>query len=111
MVVATGLKIDLDSIKGLREAMGKEGVCTNYSYEFVNKTAEFFKSFKGKRKLEELIFLGGVGIFTYPDTAVKCGGAPMKIMWLFDDYLRRHGLRDKSKVVYTTPGIFRTFLI
>lgn len=38
-----------------REAIGKDGVCTNYSYDYVGKTWEFLKNFKG-----------GNMIFTYP---------------------------------------------
>jgi sulfide:quinone oxidoreductase len=93
MVVATGVELNWDKIKGLKDAMGKNGVCTNYSYQFVDATWKFFQSFRG-----------GVGIFTSPDTPVKCGGAPMKIMWLFEDYCRRQGIRDKSTIIYALPA-------
>ena len=38
-----------------------------------------------------------------PNTAVKCGGAPQKIMYLADDAFRRRGVRSKAKVVFATP--------
>lgn len=47
MVVATGVELDWDRIKGLKETIGKNGVCTNYSYDYVDKTWEFLKNFKG----------------------------------------------------------------
>jgi NADPH-dependent 2,4-dienoyl-CoA reductase/sulfur reductase-like enzyme len=93
MVVATGIELDLNKIKGLKEAIGKDGVCTNYSYDYVGKTWEFLKNFKG-----------GNMIFTYPDTPIKCGGAPQKIMWLSEDYLRRYGMRDNAQIFFVTPA-------
>jgi hypothetical protein len=35
----------------------------------------------------------GNAIFTQPAGAIKCGGAPQKIMWLAEDYWRREGGR------------------
>lgn len=32
-------------------------------------------------------------IFTQPSTAVKCGGAPQKIMWLAEEHVRQRGTR------------------
>jgi len=93
MVVAVGLELDWNKIKGLKENMGKNGVTTNYSYDFVNKTWEFMQSLKK-----------GTAIFTFPDTPVKCGGAPQKIMWLAESYWRKNGIRDNIDVVFASPG-------
>jgi sulfide:quinone oxidoreductase len=43
-----------------------------------------------------------------PPPPIKCAGAPQKIMYLADDYWRRSGVRDKTKIVYVagTPSIF-----
>ena len=76
LVVAPGIQIDWDKIKGLPESLGKDGVCSNYSYEYVDKTWEFIKTFKG-----------GNAVFTHPSTPIKCGGAPQKIAYLADDAL------------------------
>ena len=38
-----------------------------------------------------------------PNTAVKCGGAPQKIMYLADDAFRRQGVRDRTKIVFASP--------
>lgn len=34
-------------------------------------------------------FKGGNAVFTFPNTPVKCAGAPQKIMYLSDAYLRK----------------------
>jgi len=98
LVVAPGLKMDYDKVKGLKEAMGKDGVCTNYGFKNVESTWKFLQEFKG-----------GKALFTFPGGGpIKCPGAPQKIMWLADHYLRKNGLREKSEVIYAaaSPGIF-----
>ena len=91
LVVAPGIQIDLDGIEGLKETMGKNGVCSNYVDP--NYTWKCLKDFKG-----------GNMIFTQPTTPIKCGGAPQKIMYLADEHLRKTGIRDKTKVIFATPG-------
>ncbi len=97
LVVAAGIQIDWDKIKGLPEAIGKDGVCSNYSYETVESTWEFIRNFKS-----------GNAIFTQPATPIKCGGAPQKICYLAEDYFRKEGIRDKANVTFVTatPTIF-----
>jgi sulfide:quinone oxidoreductase len=68
-------------------------VCSNYSYQTVNSTWDNIRNFKG-----------GKAIFTQPAGAVKCGGAPQKICYLAEDYLRRAGIRDKCEVTFTAAG-------
>jgi sulfide:quinone oxidoreductase len=97
LVVAAGLQLYWDKIPGLRESLGKGGVCSNYSYETVASTWEAVRNFKG-----------GTAVFTHPSGAVKCGGAPQKIMYLAEEHFRRAGVRDKSRVVFAAamPNIF-----
>lgn len=91
LIVAPGLQMDLDGIEGLREALETDSVCSNYIDPL--KTWEIIKNFKG-----------GNALFTQPATPIKCGGAPQKIMYLADDYFRKSGVRDKTEVIYATPG-------
>lgn len=93
LVVAPGIQINWGQIKGLKEALGEDGVCSNYSYEHVDKTWQFIREFKG-----------GTAIFTHPNTPIKCGGAPQKVMYLADDHFRKAGVRDGSKVIFATAG-------
>lgn len=93
LVVAAGIQIDWHKIKGLKESIGKNGVCSNYSYDYVNSTWESLRNFKG-----------GNAIFTAPNTPIKCGGAPQKIMYLADDYFRKNKVRSKSKVMFVSGG-------
>ncbi len=97
LVVCPGVTIQWDAIKGLKESVGRDGVCSNYSYETVGSTWESIRNFRG-----------GTAIFTHPSGAVKCGGAPQKICYLAEDHFRRVGIRDKCRVVFCAalPKIF-----
>lgn len=97
LVVAPGIQLDWGKVKGLKEVLGKDGVCSNYSYDVVDKTWEFIRGFQG-----------GDAIFTFPLGGVKCGGAPQKIMYLADDAFRRQGVRERSRITFASasPSIF-----
>jgi len=97
LVVAAGIQIDWDKVKGLKEALGKDGVCSNYSYDTVESTWENIRNFKG-----------GKAIFTQPKPPIKCAGAPQKIMYLADDYFRQAGVREKTGITFASGfgGIF-----
>jgi len=87
LVVAPGLTINYGSIKGLPEALADPSapVSSIYGYDSVSKV------FGTIQKLEK-----GNAIFTQPAGAIKCAGAPQKIMWLALDHWKRAGLYDPS---------------
>ncbi|KAI8061160.1 hypothetical protein BC940DRAFT_310455 [Gongronella butleri] len=91
LVVAAGIQINWDQVKGLKEALGKDGVTSNYSSESVQKTYPFIQDFKG-----------GNAVFTFPNTPLKCPGAPTKITFLAEEAFRLNGVRDKTNVIYNT---------
>lgn len=93
LVVAPGIQIDWDKVQGLKDAIGKDGVCSNYAYEYVDKTWEFIRNCKS-----------GNAIFTQPNTPIKCGGAPQKIMYLADDAFRKAGVRERTKVIFASAA-------
>lgn len=93
LVVAPGIQLNWKEIKGLEETLGKNGVCSNYSYQTAPYTFECIKNFKG-----------GKAIFHSPNTPVKCGGAPHKIMYLAADYFRKHRLPDNADIQLWSGG-------
>ena len=56
LVLAPGIQINWSLIKGLQESLGKDGVCSNYAYQYAPYTWETIEKFQG-----------GTAIFTYPD--------------------------------------------
>jgi sulfide:quinone oxidoreductase len=91
LVVCPGIKLDIDAMPGLREALATDHVCSNYIDP--EKTLRVLKAFKG-----------GNAVFTQPSTPIKCGGAPQKAAYMSDEFLRKSGVRDKTNLVFATPG-------
>ena len=91
LVVAPGLVYDMSLVPGLGEVLDKDVVCSNYTDP--KHTWEVLRNFKG-----------GTALFTQPTTPIKCGGAPQKIMYLAESYFRKSGVRNKTNVVFATPG-------
>lgn len=97
LVVCPGLQLDWDKISGLKETIGKNNVCSNYSAETVDYTWECIKNLES-----------GTALFTQPPMPIKCAGAPQKIMYLAADRFRKKGILDKFTVEFCTagPGMF-----
>ncbi|XP_012274037.1 sulfide:quinone oxidoreductase, mitochondrial [Orussus abietinus] len=99
MIVAMGLQLYWDKIPGLVEGLQNPDsqVCSIYGPDTVSDV--FIKIQKTR---------DGTAVFTFPNTAVKCPGAPQKIAYIAEDFWRKHNMRDKINVVYNTalPVIF-----
>ncbi len=93
LVVATGLKLDWNKIKGVEGNLGKDGICSIYQFEDAEKTAQMIASFKG-----------GSAIFTMPPVPIKCAGAPQKIMYLAEEIFQKNGIRSQSRVSFAVAG-------
>lgn len=91
LITVPGIQVNWGEIKGLKENLGKNGVCSNYSFESAPYTWECIQQTKG-----------GKAIFTNPHTPIKCGGAPQKIMYLAADYFRKNGVN--SQVEFWSGG-------
>lgn len=91
LIVALGLQLHFEKIKGLPEGFEHPKIGSNYSLQTVEKTWTALQNFKE-----------GNAIFSFPNTPVKCAGAPQKIMYLSDAYLRKTGKREKATVIYNT---------
>ncbi|CAL7933149.1 unnamed protein product [Xylocopa violacea] len=99
MVVAMGLQLYWEKIPGLVEGLkdSMSQVCSIYGSDTVENV------FPKIRRTKE-----GTAIFTFPNSPVKCPGAPQKIAYIAEDYFREQKVRDNVKVVYNTalPVIF-----
>jgi sulfide:quinone oxidoreductase len=93
LVVCAGIQLDWGAIEGLAGAVGSHGLCSNYSYDTVEYTWECIANFRGGRAL-----------FTAPAKAIKCGGAPQKIMWLAEENFRKRNVRAATEVTYAIAG-------
>jgi len=94
LLVSPGIRLNFDHVKGLEESLGKNGVCSNYSYNTVSFTRQFAESTKK-----------GTFIFTSPASPIKCGGAPLKAAFLIDDLSRRLGNRDSQNFKFCAGGV------
>lgn len=98
LVVCPGLQVNWGAIPGLKEYVGRNGVCSNYAANTVEYTFEMLKSLKP----------GAKAVFTQAPMPIKCPGAPQKIAYLAADYLLKSGIREHVDVRFltATPGIF-----
>lgn len=93
LVVCPGLQLDWDKIKGLKETLNKNNVCSNYSPDTCEYTWECIRSLEG-----------GTALFTQPTMPIKCAGAPQKIMYLAADRFRKKGILDKFTIEFCNAG-------
>ncbi|MEY3050496.1 MAG: hypothetical protein RLY31_281 [Bacteroidota bacterium] len=93
LVVAIGIQLDWNKIEGLSDTLGKNGVTSNYRFDLAPYTWELLRNFKG-----------GNAVFTSPNTPIKCGGAPQKIMYLAGDHILRSGLKAKTNMHFYSGG-------
>jgi len=115
MIVAAGVKLDFSRIKGLditesitsrgsdaavKNAIGKNGISSIYYSNGATDTwtqmQKFIADAKSGKKVK--------GVFTHPNTPIKCGGAPKKIMYLTDARLREAGARDNAELTFYPNG-------
>ncbi|KAF8842857.1 hypothetical protein BDN67DRAFT_898567, partial [Paxillus ammoniavirescens] len=82
LVVAAGLKINWDNVKGLPEALAdsESPVSSIYSYDTCDKVYREINAIQS-----------GKAIFTQPTGIIKCPGAPQKIMWMAWDRFQKTG--------------------
>jgi sulfide:quinone oxidoreductase len=106
LVVATGIQYHYEWIKGLSvDDIGKNGISSVYLNNAEEGTAKggdithaWFKDLHQASKDGK----NPKVICTQPATPIKCGGAPQKILYLSDDYLKRDGL--SAQFTFATSG-------
>ena len=115
LIVATGLQLDFERIKGLEEAgrayssgdnskllkaLGDNGICSIYTAQGATKTWEQMQKYIAQAKSgKKTKFL-----FTDTNTPIKCGGAPKKIMYLTNSRLKEEGARENAQLVFYPNG-------
>lgn len=115
LIVAAGLKLDFARLEGLgitqtitssgdnsdvRKIVGKNGICSIYFADGATDTWTQMQEFIAKAKSGQKVN----GIFTDPDTPIKCGGAPKKIMYLTEARLREAGARANANLTLYPNG-------
>ncbi|VDP13449.1 unnamed protein product [Soboliphyme baturini] len=85
------ISIAFGQVKDLEEALKTDDVSSIYSPNLAEKT------FNDLQRIQ-----CGKLVFTFPITPIKCAGAPQKIVYLADDYLRKVGRRDQTTITYNT---------
>ncbi|MFD1563933.1 NAD(P)/FAD-dependent oxidoreductase [Haloarchaeobius amylolyticus] len=91
LVVALGHRLAPETTPGMLE--GWEETDSVYPFYHFDAAMELRDALKD--------FDGGTFVVSVPDTSIKCGGAPLKMTMLAEDYFRRQGIRDDVDVVMT----------
>jgi len=94
LIVAPGIQLNWNDVKGLKETIGRNAVTSNYAYQYAPYTYECLKNIKP----------GDTILFTAPSTPTKCGGAPQKVMYMTADYLRRKGILKQVTLEFVSGG-------
>lgn len=105
LIVATGIQYHYEQIAGLSvDMLGKQGISSVYHNDLAAGTAEggvitrdWFNAIKEAAKTSKPRV-----ICTQPSTPLKCGGAPQKILYLADDFLKRDKLN--ADFIFATAG-------
>lgn len=95
LVVAAGLQTNWAQIEGLSDTLGRNGVCSNYSFDYAPYTWQCIQNLRTGRAL-----------FTQPPMPIKCPGAPQKILYMAADHFKRQGRAIDVGFFSATPAIF-----
>ncbi|WP_422346105.1 NAD(P)/FAD-dependent oxidoreductase [Parasphingorhabdus sp.] len=93
LIVCPGIKLNWEAIEGLPEALGKNGVTSNYRYDLAPYTNQLVKDLAKGRAL-----------FTQPPMPIKCAGAPQKAMYLSCSRWEKAGILQNIDVQFHNAG-------
>ncbi|KAK9717966.1 Pyridine nucleotide-disulfide oxidoreductase [Popillia japonica] len=92
LLIAVGIHLLYEDIPGLVNALDNySNVGSIYSPKYVEKT------YRAIQKFEK-----GNLIYTYPNSFIKCAGAPLKICFIHEEFLQKCGKRSHANVTYST---------
>lgn len=92
LVIATGVSPRPDQTPGMLGSQWGETVHEFYSLTGAQRLTEAMRRFRGGRMVVHIT-----------DMPIKCPVAPMEFTFLADDWLRQHGIREKTELTYVTP--------
>ncbi len=93
LVVCPGLDLHWDGIAGLSDALGRNGVTSNYRSDLAPYTWSLVQGMTAGRAL-----------FTQPPMPIKCAGAPQKAMYLSGDAWARRGVLKHIDIQFMNAG-------
>jgi sulfide:quinone oxidoreductase len=93
LVICPGLKLNWQGVDGLSDALGRNGVTSNYRVDLAPYTWELVQKMRGGRAL-----------FTQPAMPIKCAGAPQKAMYLSADHWKRAGVLSDIQIEFCCAG-------
>ncbi len=96
LVIATGAQLIMNEPEGVADRWGKN-VFTFYTLDSALELKE-----KLVKKLGNGID-GGKIVVSIAEMPIKCPAAPLKIMFLIEDYVRKLGIRENFEFTITTP--------
>ncbi|CAA6813387.1 MAG: FAD-dependent pyridine nucleotide-disulphide oxidoreductase [uncultured Sulfurovum sp.] len=114
LILATGVQLDFERIKGLEEAgralsagnndkllhaLG-DSICSIYTSQGSVKTWEIMQKYIAQAKSGKKTKF----VYTHPDTPIKCGGAPKKIIYLTNARLKEAGARENAELTFYPNG-------
>ena len=117
LIITAGVMLNFAAVKGLdgvitsmgkdnaavKQTVGKNGLHSIYfhdgaeaTYKGIQELVAKAKAHTGSEKLQ--------AVFTHPNTPIKCGGAPKKIMYLTHARLEEAGVADKVELTFYPNG-------
>ena len=98
LIVCPGLCLDWSRIEGAEQALGANGVCSNYDPRYASYSWECLQSLKPGARV----------LFTQAPLPFKCPGAPQKMAYLSADYLNKQGIAAECELHFLThaPAMF-----
>jgi sulfide:quinone oxidoreductase len=93
LVIATGVEPRPDQTPGMLDgALWRRSIFDFYTYDGAVALADAMRAFDGGRLVVHIV-----------DMPIKCPVAPLEFTFLADAWLREHGRRNRTDLVYATP--------
>jgi sulfide:quinone oxidoreductase len=108
LVMSTGIEYNYEAIEGLTaNDIGKDGIMSVYLNNLDTGSTDGCVAMQ--KQLQEMVTRSKKGekltaLYSHPNTPIKCGGAPKKVMYLTDGWLRKEGNRDNVEMTFLPNG-------